>query len=95
MRITDVLRNLGHPKYPGVMGIARRPPKTHLEPEHRPPDLARFENKWVGVLNGRVIADADTSSELASALKELGPEGREAVMQFVRPTVAGYVIGVG
>ena len=97
MRVVDVMRNLVKRVYAEPMGIARRGPGPgeRIAPVHRPEAIRQFENQWVGIREGQVIAHAATSRELATELKKLGSEGEDAVMQFVRPPVAGYVIGVG
>ncbi len=95
MSAIEIMRRLVRRTYPGPMGIARRPPRSHLSPQHNPDALAQYSGEWVALVGERVVAHAGSSKELAVQLKGLGAEGREAVMRFVRPPAAGYVIGVG
>ena len=81
--------------YPGSMGIARRDPGDRIPPVPRPKTLDQYASQWVAILDGTVIASASSSGGLALELKKLGANGQDAVMQFVRPPVSGYVIGVG
>ena len=79
--------------YADSMGSGAQPPGKPLAPLRRPASWSRYEGQWIAVVGDRVVAHGETSRELASHLKVLGPEGREAVMQFVSPPVNGYVIG--
>jgi hypothetical protein len=58
-------------------------------------ELTRYVGKWVAVKDGHVIAFADTSTEVARRLRELGEASRGAVLQYVQPEVNAYVVGVG
>jgi hypothetical protein len=58
-------------------------------------ELDRFVGKWVAVKDGHVVAFALSSTQLALRLRELGPDGRGAVMQFVKPEADSFVVGVG
>jgi hypothetical protein len=95
MSAIEVVRRFVRRTYAGPMGIARRPPKSRLAPQHGPDILSQYRGQWVALVGDQVVAHAESSKQLASQLKALGTEGQEAVMQFVRPPVAGYVIGVG
>jgi hypothetical protein len=77
------------------VAISRRPEAGRVPPVARPAELQRYEGKWVALLDGKVLVSADTDVQLASKLRQLGPQGQEAVMHFIRPAMAGYVIGVG
>jgi hypothetical protein len=81
--------------YAGRMGIARRQPGDRIPPVPRPKNLDQYANEWVAILDGGVVAHASSSGALALELKKLGVYGQDAVMQYVRPPVSGYVIGVG
>jgi hypothetical protein len=94
MKLPEVLRRRPRP-YSDDMSIIRRPPAGHVPPSQRPAGIERFANQWVAVLDGQVIASATTSRELAAELRSLPPASREAVMEFVRPPVVAYVVGVG
>ncbi len=87
--VTKLLR-----RYPDRVSIARRP-ERRIEPLRRPSALDAYEGKWVAVNDDRVIASADTSSELARTLRSMGPAAHGVVMQFVRPAADGYIVGVG
>jgi hypothetical protein len=95
MRFKAALAKILAPAYPEEMGIARSVPSGHIPPVPRPIGIEQYAGRWVAVANGVVVAAADTSRGLARELIELGPAAEDAVMQFVRPPVAGYVIGVG
>ena len=58
-------------------------------------ELDRYVGMWVAVKGGQVVTFADTSTKLALRLRELGPDGRGAVMQFVKPEADSFVVGVG
>jgi hypothetical protein len=58
-------------------------------------ELDQYVGKWVAVKSQRVVAWADTSAELAYKVRDLGTEGRGAVMQFVQPEADAYIVGVG
>jgi hypothetical protein len=70
-------------------------PSGRIPPSPRPEGIEDHAGRWVAVADGKIVAAADSSRELAVRLKELGSLGQDAAMQFVRPPVAGYVIGVG
>jgi hypothetical protein len=94
MKAISMLRSL-LPGYHDPVPLARRPANGRIPPLERPAALDAFEGQWVALLRGQVIESANTSSALASKLRSLGPDAQDAVMQFVRPPTAGYVIGVG
>jgi hypothetical protein len=58
-------------------------------------ELDRYVSQWVAVKDGHVVAFADDSTALALRLRELGANGRGAVMQFVQPEADAYIVGVG
>jgi hypothetical protein len=95
MRMKSALGKFARLAYPDRMAIARRDPGDRIPPAPRPHNLERYESQWIAVLEGKVIAQASSSGDLAAELKKVGPMGQDAVMQYVRPPVAGYVIGVG
>ncbi len=95
MRAVDILQRL-HLRYAQRVAFARRPSKDQIPPVRRPTELLQYANLWVAVIGDHeVIAWAPTSRELARKLLALGPVAQEAVVQFVRPAVASYIIGVG
>jgi hypothetical protein len=94
MKLPEVLRRLRR-SYSDDMSIIRRPPGGQVPPSQRPEGIERFTNQWVAVLDGKIIASGNTSRELASELRSMPPASREAVMEFVRPPAAAYVVGVG
>lgn len=70
---------------PGVVG-----------PVPKPNDLDRFEDMWVAVIDGEVIAAEPTSHALAMTLLRMDHRRRErAVVQYVRPASDSYIVGVG
>lgn len=95
MRLVAALAKLLGQTYPGSVGIARSRPEGYVPPMPRPEGIESYAGRWVAVAHGKVIAAADTSQELARAMRALGSEADDAAMQFVRPPVAGYIIGVG
>jgi hypothetical protein len=76
------------------MGIARRP-EQHIRPVPRVEGLDRYENFWVAVRGGEVVAAAETSRELAYQLRKMGSRAEGAVMQFVRPASDAFIVGIG
>jgi hypothetical protein len=92
--MTTVARLLGR-TYPGPVGISRSVPDGYIPPLRRPQGIEEYAGQWVAVAGGRVIVAASSSRELAVKLRALGGEAQDAVMQYVRPPVAGYIIGVG
>lgn len=88
-RVFDRLRR----RYRSGMAVSRHhgrvDPVPHLEA------LDQWVNHWVAVKDGRVIAAAPTSRELAYELKKMGSRAKGAVAQFVRPASDGYIVGVG
>ena len=95
MGSTRVLRWFRRPNDDGEVPIARRPVDGLIPPTHRPTALAGYEGLWVALLNGEVIASAETSRDLAAVLRSMGSQTQDSVMQYVRPPVSGYVVGVG
>jgi len=79
----------------GEVPIARRPVDGLIPPAHRPAALAGYEGRWVALLHGEVIASAENSRDLAAVLRSMGSHTQDSVMQYVRPPVSGYVVGVG
>lgn len=57
--------------------------------------LDAFAGQWVATLDGRVIAWAATSRELAAALRALPEQSTGATAQFVPRPARGYKVGVG
>jgi Family of unknown function (DUF5678) len=94
-RLLRILGGLASLAYPGRVAIARREPGDRVPPVPRPKNLDQYQNQWVAVLRGEVVAHGSSSGELAVELKKLGAQGQDAVMQYVRPPVSGYVVGVG
>ena len=94
-RLLRILGGLVSLAYPRSVAIARREPGDRIPPVPRPKNLDQYQNEWVAVIGGEVVAHASSSGELAVELKKLGPQGQDAVMQYVRPPVSGYVVGVG
>ena len=79
----------------GACLLARQPQPGQVPPVKQPVGIERYEGLWVAILDDDVIAYAPTSRELATKLKGMGPRGQEATVRFVKPPVAGYVVGVG
>ena len=76
------------------MALARKP--THpMQPEPRPENLDIYENCWVALKNGEIVAAAPTSQELACEIRRLGSKASGCTMQFVRPSADAYIVGVG
>lgn len=81
-------------RYPDGVPLGRQPhhrisPVPHLD------ELDNWIDHWVAVRNGRVIAAAKSSRELAYELHKLGPQADNAVTQYVRPPADGFIVGVG
>lgn len=69
-------------------------PEAPLKPMRYLSELDRYVGKWVAVKGGHVLTYADTSTDLAVRLRQR-EDARGAVIQFVRPEVNAYVVGVG
>ena len=95
MNSTRVLRWFQRANDDGEVPIARRPVDGLIPPTHRPAALSGYEGKWVALLHGEVIASAESSRDLAAIIRSMGSRTQDSVMQFVRPPVSGYVVGVG
>ncbi len=62
----------------------------------RPASLDAYANMWVAVLDGEVVAAAETSHHLALDLHGMDHRRRERlVVEFVRPQGDSYIVGVG
>ena len=81
-------------RYAEEMPIGR-PSEVAIQTVKHAAELDPFEGKWVAVKGRRVIEHADTSSQLALKVRQLGDAGRGAVMQFVQPEAETFVVGVG
>lgn len=81
--------------YGGVVPISRQP-AHRLKPVPRLPELDAYFGMWVAVKDGKVIAADETSRGLAFRLHEMDDVGRRgAVIEYVRPSTDGYVVGAG
>ena len=73
-----------------------RPGVDRFRPLPRPAALDRYTGCWVAVLDGEVIAAAQTSHELAVRLHDMDHRKRaRAVVEYVRPTSDAYIVGAG
>ncbi len=80
--------------YRGVVGNSR--PQQRLAPIPRPAGLEQYAGMWVAVIAGEVVAAEETSRALAFRLHQMDHlKRRRAVMEYVRPTAAAYVVGAG
>lgn len=79
--------------YPPDVPIGRSAPEKTPVPYLEEKD--RYQNLWVAVKDGRIIAVAETSRALVYELHKLGPRGEDAVAEYVRPASAAYIVGVG
>lgn len=87
------LQRSGH-GYPPVMGIARR--EDRVVPVPRAAALDRYVGMWVAVIDGEVVAAEETSRALAYRLHQMDHVKRgRAVMEYVRPASAAYIVGAG
>lgn len=92
-RLAALWRRLGSGSYPGRVGIARRGPTPAVPP---PPDLANYRGMWVAVVDGRVVAAAETPKKLVHELGKLDRAVREeAVMQKAHAPSDAVLIGLG
>jgi hypothetical protein len=65
-------------------------------PVRRPAELDSFEDMWVAVVDGAVVAAAETSHQLAIKLHDMDHRRRaRAVVEYVRPTTDAYIVGAG
>ena len=76
------------------MPVARQP-SGPMEPTRRPAGLDEFLGKWVAMKNGRVVAAADSSRELAYALNKLGSSAEGSVMRYVAEPSNSVMVGLG
>ena len=82
------------PGYPGGVGIAWR--EDIVAPLPRPSNLEQYVGMWVAVIDGEVVAAETTSRALAYRLHQMDHvKRRRAVMEYVRPASAAYIIGAG
>jgi hypothetical protein len=79
-----------------VMGIARRgKARKPLKPLKRPPELDRYQGKWVAVIGQRVVASGATTRALERELERLGNEADEAVVLKVSRPKRAVTVGMG
>lgn len=76
------------------MSVVPRP-QDRIRALPAPEGLDQWVNQWIALKDGRVIAAAAKSSELGYRLHKMGPAAEGAVMQFVRPSSDGFIVGVG
>ncbi len=70
--------------------------RVRVAPSPRLPELERFEGSWVAVVDGKVVAAAPTSHELALRLHDMDRSQRQrVVIEYVRPTTDSYIVGAG
>jgi hypothetical protein len=74
--------------------MGRGAPKR-VQPERRPEGIDRWAGLWVAVLNGKVIAAAESSGELVASVRSKGPSAAGAVAQYGPRRTEDIVIGVG
>lgn len=92
---TRIWRRVAAAPYASAMGIARRDKGRRYSPVGMPSSLAMYEGLWVAVLDGKIVAAANTSRELVGDLAKLGPAGRGATMQRVPAAERGLMVGLG
>jgi hypothetical protein len=89
------VHNWKQSRYGDEMGFARRPPDSGA-PVARPDAFDDYAGQWIAVKAGRVVAAANTSSELAFALHNLGSrDAAGAVMRYVAPPSSVVMVGLG
>lgn len=67
-----------------------------MEPIPRPSALDSYVGMWVAVESGEVIAADSTSRGLAFVLHKMTDAARRAaIIEYVRPSTDGYVVGAG
>lgn len=82
-------------RYRRAVPISRQPGRR-LEPIPRPRELDSYVGMWVAVKSGQVIAADGTSRGLAFVLHKMTDAARRgAVIEYVRPSTDGYVVGAG
>lgn len=86
----DRLRS-GYGRAMGQPGPTRR-----VAAQPRPKELDGFVGKWVAVIDGEVVAAADSSHQLALQLHDMDYRHRAGVVvEYVRPATDSYIVGVG
>lgn len=73
--------------------VSRSHPRVDAAPYLE--DKKRFENHWVAVKDGEIVAAAETSRDLVVEMRRLGSRAAGATAEFVRPAADGYIVGVG
>jgi len=71
-----------------------RGPEAPIRPVRHLAELDRYVGKWVAIKEGHVLTFADSSTDLALRLRQR-EDARGAVIQFVRPDLDAYIVGVG
>lgn len=77
--------------YPEDVSTARSLPP--VEPVPYPTVLEEYAGKWVAVVEGHVVAAADTSRELVYEIKKRAILG--AIVQYVPRASRGVKVGLG
>lgn len=84
----------GEAKYSARVTDGRK--VRRVAPVPRPEALDAYAGLWVGVVDGEVVAAAETSHQLALKLHDMDHRKREQlVVEYVRPTTDSYIVGVG
>jgi hypothetical protein len=77
-------------------GMAQPTPTRLVAAQPRPKELDDFVGKWVAVIDGEVVAAADSSHQLALQLHDMDHRRRaRVVVEYVRPATDTYIVGVG
>lgn len=81
----------------GYVQTMGQPESTRrIAPQPRPKELNDFVGKWVAVVDGEVVAAADSSHQLALRLHDMDHRRRaRVVVEYVRPASDSYIVGVG
>lgn len=67
-----------------------------VTPVPRPASLDRYEGLWVALVDGDVAVAEPTSHRLALKLHDMDHrKRRRAVIEYVRPTSASFIVGAG
>lgn len=60
--------------------------------ENKPNLIEKFPNRWVGVLDGKVVGDAPTIGELIATLEGKGRSPRLAMVRFLSPERRKFIL---
>ena len=77
-------------------GVVERPARGRVPALPRPAGLDAYVGLWVAVRDGKVVAAAETSHQLALQLHDMDHRKRHrTAVEYVRPSGDSYIVGAG